>query len=63
MYQDVATILKAFPDSLPSKTKECSLFTYAVYCGARASTAANVQLRDIIEVKWREEEKMWEVKV
>jgi hypothetical protein len=63
LYQDVATILKAIPDSLPSKIEEYSLFTYTVYCGARASTAANVQLRDITEVKWRKEEKMWEVKV
>jgi hypothetical protein len=62
LYQDVATILKAIPDSLPSKTEEYSLFIYAVYCDARVSTATNVQLRDITEVKWREEE-MWEVKV
>lgn len=48
---DVANILKAMPDFVPTKCEESSLYLYSAKSGARAHTAAHVRLKDLIEVR------------
>jgi len=51
------------PDALPTKTEEIALFLYAISCGARASTCADVRLQDIVHVEWDEELQKWAVTI
>jgi len=51
------------PDALPTKKEEISLFLYAISCGARASTCADVRLQDIVRVEWDADLQKWGVTV
>ncbi|KAK2944625.1 hypothetical protein BLNAU_20484 [Blattamonas nauphoetae] len=50
LISDLSRILRHIPDCHPSKAHEASLFLFALCCGARASTCAEVCLSDITRV-------------
>lgn len=63
MLQDLVHIFESMPDALPTKKEEISLFLYAISCGARASTCADVRLQDIVRVEWDADLQKWGVTV
>lgn len=47
LIEDVEYIINSIPDLHPDKEEEACLYLLAVCCGARASTCAAIQLRDL----------------
>ena len=63
LLQDLVRIFESMPSALPTKKEEISLFLYAISCGARASTCADVRLQDIERVEWNKDLQRWAVTV
>jgi len=53
--------MKAYPEDYPEKCLEASVFSFALGCGARAVSCANVHFSDvkIIELEEKEEESVY----